>query len=387
MTVPALTLNRPRLVFGNGAVNNTGSEARAFGRNIFLVTDKTMEELGLSGKVIKSLTDSGMCVKDFSNVEPNPTEETARKGVEQFNFSSANSIIAVGGGSVMDAAKLVSLLAIRTGKPSDYDIRKVGFLNDTFPPLVCIPTTAGTGSEATSVAVVTVGDDQKEKIAILGHGLMPKVAILDPELTLNCPQKLTAYCGMDALSHAMEAVVATVPNRFADDLALEAIKLIGANLEDAVNDRGNIEARENMLYAAHIAGTAFIHTGVGLVHACSHPLTARHGIPHGLANAILLPHVLQEHIIRKPELSNKYSDMAQNLWKNSLLIIDTPDQLIQAVNSLNEKIGIKPRLRDYGVKEGDISHLVPLALNDVSGFTNPVRLTPELVESVYRAAL
>ncbi len=377
----------PQIVFGYGCINRIGFLSLFLkAKNAFIVTDIEIEKLGFVKKVQKYLELSGIKSFIFNEVEPNPKEETILKGVEKYKESNCDVVIAIGGGSVIDAAKIIRLLVKQGGKPSDYDATKstIMAIHEMLPPQISIPTTSGTGSEVSIVAMVTSG---KEKITILGYPLISTIALVDPELTMSCPSKLTAYCGMDALTHAIEAFISLRVNPVADMFSMQAITLIYQNLKKVCLNGKDAIARINMSLASMLAGMAFNQKSVGLVHACSHQLSAQCNLAHGLANAIMLPHVLREN---KRVSGQKYITMATGFGidfsKSSES--ETQDKFIQEIEQLNKEIGIPRKLSECGVKESDIEVMIPNAIKDISAITNPIQpITKEMVESIYRAAL
>jgi len=377
----------PQIVFGYGCLNRIGFLSIFLkAQNAFIVTDKEVEKLGFPIKIQKYLEMSGIKSVIFNEIEPNPKEETIVRGVEKYKSSGADIVIAIGGGSVIDAAKVIRLLAKQGGKPSDYDATKstIMAVHETLPHQISIPTTSGTGSEVSVVAMVTSG---KEKITILGYPLISTIALVDPQLTMSCPPKLTAYCGMDALTHAIESFVSLRVNPVADMLSLQAIALIYQNLRKVYKDGKDVIPRINMSLAAMIAGMAFNQKSVGLVHACSHQLSAKSNLPHGMANAIMLPHVLKAN---KKVVSSKYAIMSSAFGLNASGMNDDvlADKFILEIEKMNKDLDIPVNLKSCGVKETDIEVMAENALKDISGLTNPLQpLTKAIVEGVYKAAL
>ena len=377
----------PQIVFGYGCLNRIGFLSIFLkAKNAFIVTDKEVEKLGFPIKIQKYLEMSGIKSVIFNEIEPNPKEETIVRGVEKYKSSGADIVIAIGGGSVIDAAKVIRLLAKQGGKPSDYDATKstIMAVHETLPHQISIPTTSGTGSEVSVVAMVTSG---KEKITILGYPLISTIALVDPQLTMSCPPKLTAYCGMDALTHAIESFVSLRVNPVADMLSLQAIALIYQNLRKVYKDGKDVIPRINMSLAAMIAGMAFNQKSVGLVHACSHQLSAKSNLPHGMANAIMLPHVLKAN---KKVVSSKYAIMSSAFGLNASGMNDDvlADKFILEIEKMNKDLDIPVNLKSCGVKETDIEVMAENALKDISGLTNPLQpLTKAIVEGVYKAAL
>ena len=377
----------PQIVFGYGCLNRVGFLSLFLkAKNAFIVTDAEIEKLGFPNKVQRYLEKSGIKSAIFNEIEPNPKEENVLKGVEKYKSSGCDIVIAIGGGSVIDAAKIIRLLAKQDGKPSDYDATKTTIMavHENLPYQISIPTTSGTGSEVSIVSMITC---EKEKITILGYPLISTIALVDPQLTMSCPPKLTAYCGMDAMTHAIEAFVSLRINPVADMFSLQAIALIYQNLKKGYTDGNDVIARINLSLAATIAGMAFNQKSVGLVHSCSHQLSSQCNLAHGLANAIMLPHVLR---LNKKVVSAKYTTMSTSFGIDPLSkpVEEIADKFIFEIENLNKEIGIPKKLSECGVKESDIKVMVPNALKDISSITNPLQpITKEMVEGVYKAAL
>lgn len=377
----------PQVIFGFGALNRIGFLSLFLKtKNAFIVSDSEIEKLGVVSKIQKYLEKSGIKSSTFCEVEPNPKEETVIKGANKFKEASADTVIAVGGGSVIDTAKVIRLIAKQGGKPKDYDCTKstIMAVHEMLPPQISIPTTSGTGSEVSIVAMITT---EKEKITILGYPLISTIALIDPELTISCPQKLTAYSGMDALTHAIEAFVSIRTNPVADMFSLQAIGLIHQNLKKAYINGNDVISRINMSLASTIAGMAFNQKSVGLVHACSHQLSSRCNLAHGLANAMMLPHVLR---LNKKVAAQKYATMAVAFGIEMSGRSDSgiAEKFILEIEKLNKDLGIPQKLSECGVKESDIEAMVPNAIKDISIITNPLQpVTKEMVEEVYKAAL
>jgi len=377
----------PQIVFGYGCLNRVGFLSLFLKtQNAFIITDSEIEKLGFVNKVQKYLELSGIKSNVFNEIEPNPQEETVIKGAKEFKSTNSDTVIAIGGGSVLDSAKIIRLLVKQGGKPSDYkpDYFTIMAVHEMLPLQISIPTTSGTGSEVSIVAMVTSGH---EKVTILGYPLISTIALVDPKLTMSCPPNLTAMCGMDALTHAIEAFISLRINPVADMFSLQAITLIYQNLKKAYLNGQDVIARINMSLAATVAGMAFNQKSVGLVHACSHQLSGQCNLPHGLANAIILPHVLR---VNKKVSMSQYVTLATALGLDLTKLSDdeASERFILEIEKLNKEIGIPEKLAECGVKESDIAAMIPNATSDISAITNPLQpVTKEMVESVYRAAL
>ncbi|MDQ2784367.1 MAG: iron-containing alcohol dehydrogenase, partial [Chloroflexota bacterium] len=284
-----------RVIFGSGTVQTTGREVAALGGNAALiVTDRGVVNAGLLDGVRASLAAADVSATVFDAVEPNPSIGTVGAALAAYQSGGCNAIVAVGGGSPMDVAKAVGILATNGGAIADYEGKPDAVRTD-LPPFVCVPTTCGTGSEVTPFAVIT--DDARHwKMSIASPRAVPRVAIIDPDLFLKMPAPLIAATGMDALTHAIESYTNQNVQPFADAFDIHAIRLIGTYLRPAVAN-GNREAMAHMAVAATMAGMGFSQNRLGIVHAISHPVTSYVGTPHGVANAILLPYVMEYNAI------------------------------------------------------------------------------------------
>jgi alcohol dehydrogenase class IV len=287
-----------KVVRGIGAVEQLGEEAKALGaKRALVVTDKNLVEAGLMEKVEEPLKSAGLKVDIFDEGVPDPTVKLVEKGMAVIKKASYGVIIGVGGGSNIDAAKAMSVMANNPGSICDYEG------SDKFAkppmPIIAVPTTAGTGSEVTYASVVT--DTERDyKFVVWSSLLPPKVAILDPQMPATGPVMVRISAGMDALTHAVESYVSKNANPYSESLALSAIKLISENLRMSIADANNAEAMANMQLAANMAGMAFTNTRLGVVHAIALPPSALFHIPHGIANAILLPYGMEFNLIGNP---------------------------------------------------------------------------------------
>lgn len=287
-----------RYTFGCGSLARLGSEAAKFGKKALLVLDPGVSAAGLEDKIVAALTSTGVGCSLFQDFVAEPEPESADAAAAQAKKEGCNLVVGVGGGSAMDLAKAAAALTANEGKARKYI--GVDLLPNKGLPTIMVPTTAGTGAEVTWTAVFTMRKD-KAKGGINSPHLYPDLALLDPELTLTVPAEMTAATGMDALCHAIESYTSVKANPMSDMAAAEAIALIGESLVRAWADGRNIEARENMMLGSLLAGLGLANAGVTAVHALSYPLGAVYGIPHGLANAILLPHVMNFNCVGNPD--------------------------------------------------------------------------------------
>jgi alcohol dehydrogenase class IV len=377
----------PTLVVGAGASRGVGDHARRLGvRRVLLVTDPWLAESGLAGAASDQLAASSVAVTVFAGVQPDPTDANVLDGLAAYHESECDAVVGLGGGSVLDAAKMIAVLTANDGHVADF----MGYhrIPDAGAPLVAIPTTAGTGSEATRVAVIT--DTANDvKMMILDSHLVPAVALVDHELSASMPPALTAHVGIDTLTHGIEAYVSRLAGPMTDPYALSCVRLTAANLETAWREPRNAEARAAMALAACQGGIAFSNSSVALVHGMSRPVGALFHIAHGLSNAVLLPTVTRFSVPGAPE---RYSAVARAM---GLASHDDPDEaaaaaLADALDALSGRLEI-PRLRDVvGVGaaafEASLAKMAADALASGSPDRNPIVPTGAEIEALYREA-
>ncbi len=339
-----------KIVFGAGCVSQTGSEVCSLGgKKAMIITDEFLASSIIYERVTKSLEDANIEYITYKNVRPNPRTTDCDHTADIAKNENVDVIIGLGGGSSMDQAKATAALVTNGGKCVDWDWKE---LNDYMLPVICIPTTAGTGSEVTFVAVIT-DEEKKYKMSLFDPiKLRPSVAIADPELLLTLPPSLTASTGVDALTHAIEAYTCRVSQPITDALALYAIELISHNIVEAVENGSNLEARTNMLIGSLMAGISFINSNVGAVHAISETIGAWYDTPHGVGNSIFLPYIMKYNLSAKPE---RFARIAQILGVDGTGM--TTEEIamagVEKIKELNEKVKI-PKLTalDY-IKEDD----------------------------------
>lgn len=348
-----------------------------------IVTDSVLNEIG----VVKSFTDllekQKIASVVFDKAQPNPTIGNVNDGLEVLKNNDCDFVVSLGGGSPHDCAKGIALVASNGGKIGDYE----GVDQSKRPqlPLIAVNTTAGTASEMTRFAIIT--DEKRHvKMAIVDKHTTPVLSVNDPSLMVGMPASLTAATGMDALTHAIEAYVSTAATPITDAVALKAIELIQANLPTAVENGENVEAREQMAYAQFMAGMAFNNASLGYVHAMAHQLGGFYDLPHGVCNAVLLPHVQQYNAQVCPE---RLKDIAACMGVDVLTMSaeQGADAAINAIKSLASKVGIPAGLDDLGAKKDDIPLLAENALKDVCGLTNPKQASHEEICQIFLAAM
>jgi 4-hydroxybutyrate dehydrogenase len=375
-----------RIIFGAGAIGQLAQSVRGLGiSRPLVVTDPGVVACGLLERVTDPLRAVGLQWAVFDRVEGNPTEASVYPGVGLYQGQHCDGVVALGGGSAIDAAKAIRLKATHDLALEHYDDLNNGgdLITSNVPPMVAIPTTAGTGSEVGRSTVITLKATGRKTVIFSPH-LLPNVAIADPELTFGLPPHLTAATGMDAMTHNLEAYLAVGYHPMCDAIGLKGVELVHRNLPLAVRDGKNVEARTGMMAAAIIGAVAF-QKGLGTVHSLAHPLSTVAGMHHGLTNAILLPHVMRFNL---PAVRERLADLAAALGVDTHgITADSAAQAaIAAIEKLNAEIGIPLRLRDAGVREEMIPVMVPLAMEDGCRLLNPRPTSREDVEVLYRQA-
>jgi alcohol dehydrogenase class IV len=370
-----------KVIFGIDALKELPMEIRALGKKAFLVTDPGLEATGLtaSAKKIMGNLMAGM----YADIPQDSGMDVVDRGAELALSSGADVVVSLGGGSVIDTAKGMCIVMKEGGNMRDY--QGMQLLTRPQTPHIVIPTTAGTGSEVTAGAVI-LDREQGQKIINFEYHNIPKTAILDPKMTEKLPPHLTASTGMDAMTHAIESYTALQRNPLSDAAALHAIRLTAAYLPKAVVDGSDLAARGQMQIAALLAGWAFSNAMVGLVHAMAHSLGAVCGIPHGLANGILLPYVMRFNLYEIPELT---ADIAVALGADvsGLNALDAGRTAIEKIKDLIHTIGIPERLKATGVAESRLNTCAELSLSDGSIIYNPKMISdPAEVLKLYQAA-
>ena len=362
----------PQLVSGAGTIKQLPSLVKKEGlKNVLVVTDKGLMGLGLLNSLFEGLEAEGIKYSVFDGVQPNPTIYNVEDALKIYKDNGCEGFIAFGGGSPMDCAKVTAARVVKPNKtPSD--MRGLLKILKKLPPFFAVPTTAGTGSETTIAAVIS-NPDTHEKNAINDPSLRPKYAILDPELTVGLPPHITSTTGMDALTHAVEAYIGKSNTKQTEKDAIIATKLIFENIETAYKDGKNIEARENMLVASFHAGLAFTRAYVGYVHAIAHNLGGMYGIPHGLANAVILPYVLdyfgETAYKRLAELADVAGVSGAACGER-----EKAKNFIAAIRKLNADMGIPDKFEQ--IKDEDIPLIAERALME----GNPLYPVPKIMD-------
>lgn len=370
------------IIFGSGSLSRLSDAIARCGERVLVVSDPGVAAAGILDRVTSALGAAGRRAEISADVEPNPSVETADRAAATYKRAGCEWVLAVGGGSSMDVGKAVALLAAHPGPIGLYE--GVGKVPGPTAPLVCIPTTAGTGSEVTVFSVIT-DRGRKFKMPIGSPHLLPQVAVCDPDLTLTMPQPLTAATGMDALTHAIECYTNTVYHPIAKSLALEAIRLIGTSLRRAYTNGRDIDARTDMLLASLLAAMAFTRTRLGNVHAMSHPVGAHFDVPHGVANAVLLPFVMDWNLPgcldTFPTVAAALGESVDGLSPRAASVV-----AVDAVRTLGRDLGIPERLRDVGVTREGIPAMTKDAMVSGNVAVNPRATRYEEMVALFEAA-
>ncbi len=329
------------------------------------------------------MAEKGIEAVFYEGVEPNPKDRNVFDGLKVFQKEDCDMIITVGGGSAHDCGKGIGIAATHEGDLYE-DYAGIEKLENPLPPLVCVNTTAGTASEVTRHCVIT-NTEKKIKYVIVSWRNTPLVSINDPELMVGKPPALTAATGMDALTHAVESYISLGANPVTDAASIQAIKLISENLRQAVAYGKNMKARENMAYASLLAGMAFNNAGLGYVHAMAHQLGGLYDMPHGVANAILLPHVARYNLISNPK---KFAEVAEFMGEKTegLSVREAANKAITAIEKLSQDVNIPSSLRELGVKEEDFEYMAKMALQDGNAISNPIQGKEEDIIKMFQAA-
>lgn len=374
----------PEIIFGAGARHSVANYARTFGaRKVLLVSDPGVEKAGWLADVAQSLAHEGIDYVTFTQVSPNPRTNEVMLGAEVYQAHQCNLIVAVGGGSPMDCAKGIGIVCANGQHILDY--QGIDTIHLPIPPLIFIPTTAGTSADVSQFAIISDQVD-KIKISIVSKAVVPDVALIDPETTLTMDPFLSACTGVDALVHAIEAFVSTGAGPLTDMYALEGIRLIHQHLEALVSQPHDLKLREQVMLGSMKAGLAFSNAILGAVHAMSHSLGGYLDLPHGLCNAMLLEHVVDFNF---HEAENRFKVVAETLGIDcrGLNSAQVKQRLIHEIIRFKQQVGLTQSLASQGVRMTDIPMLSVRALSDPCLLTNPRNANQRDVEAVYEQAL
>lgn len=372
--------------FGPGARKVLPEVVECLGKKkALVVTDKGLVKFGVAGMVTEVLDKAGIAYEVFSEVKPNPTVTNVKDGIEAFRKAGADFIIAIGGGSSMDTAKGIGIVINNPEFSDIVSLEGCAPTKNKSVPIVALPTTAGTAAE-TTINYVIIDEEKKKKMVCVDPNDIPAVAIIDAELMYSLPKSLTAATGMDALTHAIEGFITKGAWDMSDMFEIEAIRMIHRNLQKAVDEPSNAEARNGMAVAQYIAGMAFSNVGLGLVHGMAHPMGSLFDVPHGVANALLLPTVMEFNM---PACMDKYPRIAEAMGVDITGM--TPEEAsqaaVEAVRQLALNVGIPQHLSELGITAADIPALAEQAIADVCTPGNPREVTLEDIKALYTKVL
>ena len=370
------------IVVGAGSLKRLPELAKNLKKSkAYIISGPHLEKIGMVDKCREALKAAGIESDSFTQTEGNPSTDTVAKAAEGFKSSNADFIVAFGGGSPLDVAKAVAVIASYGGNITDYE--GGGKVPGPVVPMIAIPTTAGTGSEVTAFSVIT-DHSRNYKLTVVSNYLLPAYAILDPELITTVPKSTAAACGIDAMVHALEAFISKAASPFSDLFAKEALRLIGTSIRDYVLDRSNLAACESMLTGSLFAGIAFSHARLGDVHAMSHPVSAYFDVAHGVANAVLLPTIVDYNMTYASE---KYKYIYDCICEKPLSDDTfTPEMLAAEIRVLNDELGIPSSLSEVGVDSSLFDKMADDAMKSGNILVNPRPTTKKDILALYAQA-
>jgi lactaldehyde reductase len=372
--------------FGPGARKEVPGIVKRLGfHKALIVTDKGLVKFGVAKMVTDVLDEAKIPYELYDEVKPNPTVTNVKRGVKAFADAKADFLVAIGGGSSMDTAKGIGIV---TNNPEFADVVSLEGVADTkhkSVPIIALPTTAGTAAE-TTINYVIIDEVKQKKMVCVDPNDIPAVAVIDAELMYSLPKGLTAATGMDALTHAIEGLITKAAWELSDMFEIKAIEMIHKYLETAVNEPKNPVGRDGMAVAQYVAGMAFSNVGLGVVHGMAHPMGALFDVPHGVANALLLPTIMR---FNAPAALDKFTEIAKamEVYKKGMTKEEAADAACQAVQDLALRVGIPQHLTDLGIKESDIPALAEQAIADVCTPGNPRDVTKEQIVELYKKVL
>lgn len=373
-----------KLVFGPGCCREAGKELKGLGgRKVLIITDRGVEGAGVLGGILEGLASSGLHHAIYNGVEPNPSTRCVEEAATLYLQEGCDCLMAVGGGSSIDTAKVCG--AVVANDVVDVRLLEgVGKFVKPLPPFVAVPTTCGTGAEATFFAVIT-DTERHYKMAIGSPLLVPRVAVIDASLLTGLPGLIVASTGLDALCHAVESYTNLNAQPISDCLDLASISMISSWLRPAVAN-GNLEALAHMVLASTVAGMGFTNTRLTIVHAMSHPISGYFGVPHGVANAILLPYVMEFNLIGSPQ---RFGDIARAMGEDTsgLTTMEAARLSVKAVRDLSRDVGIPDSLKAFGVSEERLPNVLEDTFKSGNVALNPVRVTRDQVAEIFRRAM
>lgn len=372
------------IVFGSGYLPKLPELVMCLrSHHAMIISDHGLEELGIVDRIRSIIKAAGIETSTFLDVLPNPTVRIVEEATDAYRSSGSDSIVALGGGSPMDVAKAVGVVARYGGSITEYE--GTAKVPGPIEPLIAIPTTAGTGSEVTPFSVIT-DEERNYKLSVISHEILPQVALLDPELIMTAPASVAAACGIDAMVHAWEAYTSLIANPFSDAMAEKALDLIGANIRRFVANRQDVEAAKAMMAGSAFAGIAFGWARLGNVHAMSHPVSANFGVPHGIANAILLPTIVEYNALADRDRYKRIYGFIREDKSQPILDFHTKD-LIHETRKLLYDLGIPEGLAAVGVTEDKIETMAADAMASGNIAVNPRQTNLKDVIALYHKAM
>jgi len=386
MTTPSVELRKfvaPEFVIGEGARNLAGRYVKNFGaRNVFIVTGPHIISAGWVKDVTDSLEEMGIGYTIFSDVTPNPRDYEVMNGAERYEKAGCDAIVAIGGGSPIDCAKGIGIVS--SNKKNILTFEGVDNVAVPPPPMICIPTTSGTGADVSQFAIIN-DTRRRVKIAIISKMIVPDIALVDPVPLTSLSRELTAHTGMDAITHSVEAYVSNASSPVTDIQALESIRLMQEHLILAYRNPESLHERYQTMLGSLLAGLAFSNASLGAVHAMAHSLGGYSDLPHGECNALLLEHVVEYNFDACPE---RYAVIAAILQQHPApgKTRGTKDEIVHSLRALRESLGVTDRLSDLGVTTKDIPELARKAIRDPCLATNPKKLSVGDIERIYEKA-
>lgn len=378
------TFNVPQdIVFGMGSLKRLPELLEKSGsKKMMIVSGHVLEKIGVVKKIQDMVEAAGIETTAFLDITPNPTVDMVNEATKKYKEFGATSIVALGGGSPMDVAKAVGVLARYGGSITDYE--GAHLVPGPIEPIIAIPTTAGTGSEVTAFSVIT-DTSRNYKLTVFSYELLPKYALLDPEMVMSAPPSLAAACGIDALIHAWESYTSVFASPFSDAMAEKAMELIGGNIRRFVANRKDEEAACAMMSGSMFAGIAFAWARLGNVHAMSHPVSAFFNVPHGVANSILLPVIVEYNALAD---HGRYEKIYNYIREKKEPAQDfKPQMLVDEIKKLNADLGIPGSLSEVGVTEDKIPQMAEDAMKSGNILANPRQSTQKDIEMLYHKAM
>lgn len=374
----------PEVIFGSGSIKQIGESCLRLGaRKVFIVTDPKVILAGWVDSIINSCKKANLSYHVFSELTSNPKDYEVKNGVQQYIASECDAIVGVGGGSAIDVAKAIAIVATNGGEINDY--KGVDKITKPLPPLIMVATTAGSGSEVSQFSII-LDSKNKVKLTIISKSLIPDIAIIDPETLMTKSSHLTATTGLDVLTHAIESYVSVASTPLTEVHALNSIKLVSKYLRPSVGSQLNKKAKEKMAMASLQAGLAFSNAILGAVHAMSHAIGGRYLLPHGDINAILLPYVIEYNYVATPK---KFLDIAHVLNENNeqITTLTAGEFIVNYIKQLSKDIDAPQRLGEFGLSKKDADIISEYALDDACMITNPRDVTADAIKDIFIRAL